>query len=90
MDPEELEEVGLFLLLGIIMAILMKGKAGDYEPVITVVLYALFIVGIGIVVYGLVLSERMGKLLKKHEEVENEQEGGDDDLQTLQDDKGEL
>ncbi len=70
MDPKELQELGLFLILGIIMALLMKGRAGDYEGAITVVLYILFIIGLGLIVYGLFLHERMGKLIKGRKQRE--------------------
>jgi hypothetical protein len=65
LDPDELQEVGLFLLLGIIMAGLMRGTIRGYERAIGYVLYALFAAGIAMVVYGLVLEERTKRLVKK-------------------------
>ncbi|MBU7004433.1 MAG: hypothetical protein HXS50_02615 [Theionarchaea archaeon] len=64
MDPEELQEVGLFLLLGIIWVMLMGTNAGEYKGIIDIMLIVLFVAGVSLIAYGMLLMRRTGKLMK--------------------------
>ena len=74
MDPEELQEVGLFVLLAIIWAMLMRSSLGKYQGIITLIIVALFVVGVSLVAYGFLLVRRTDKLVKRSKE-EREPEG---------------
>ena len=66
-DPEELQEVGLFLLLGMVWAMLMGQASGEYRLLVNVVIGTLFTAGIIILGYGFYLYRREGKLIPDHE-----------------------
>ncbi len=68
LDPEELQEVGLFVLLAIIWAMLMRSSLGKYEGIVTLIIIALFVVGVSLVVYGILLLRRTGKLVRRSKE----------------------
>jgi uncharacterized membrane protein len=74
LDPEELQEVGLFVLLAIIWAMLMRSSLGKYQGIITLIIVALFVVGVSLVAYGFLLVRRTDKLVKRSKE-EREPEG---------------
>lgn len=65
MDPEEIQEIGVFLLLAIVMLMITKGGAGAYQVLIDYLLMGLFVTGIAIIVCGVFLTERAKELMKK-------------------------
>ncbi len=70
-DPEELQEIGLFLLLGMIWVMLMKSNAGDLEGLINYVLVGLFVTGILLVAYGMFIVRKTNRLLRRSEDKHN-------------------
>jgi uncharacterized membrane protein len=75
LDPEELQEIGLFVLLAIIWAMLMRSSLGEYQGIVTLIIIALFIVGVSLVAYGFLLVRRTDKLVKRSKE--DREAGGD-------------
>jgi hypothetical protein len=73
MDPEELQEIGLFLLLGIIWAMLVRPSLGEYEDIINYALIALFAAGVFLVAYGFLLMRSTSKLVREGRNLRKEE-----------------
>ena len=73
MDPEELQEIGLFLILGIIWVMLLRPDSGDIAAeIINVILVALFLTGVSLVAYGMVLMRRTKQLMRSGRDLQKE------------------
>ena len=73
MDPEELQEIGLFLILGIIWVMLLRPDSGDIAAErINVILVALFLTGVSLVAYGMVLMRRTKQLMRSGRDLQKE------------------
>ena len=73
MDPEELQEIGLFLILGIIWVMLLRPDSGDITAeIINVILVALFLTGVSLVAYGMVLMRRTKQLMRSGRDLQKE------------------
>jgi hypothetical protein len=69
LDPEELQEIGLFLLLGIIWVMLMGTNTGEYKGIIDITLIALFVAGVSLIAYGMLMVRNTGKLMSEGKDL---------------------
>jgi len=64
-DPEEIQETGVFFLLAVVMMIFTKGQAGEYRDLIDILIMVLLVAGIAVTLYGFFLAESRKRGLKK-------------------------
>lgn len=65
MDPEEMQEIGIFFLLAVVMMVFTKGQAGEYQGLVDILTMALLMAGIAVTVYGFFLAEARKRRLRR-------------------------